>query len=320
MKKNIKHIAYFLMAAVSMLGITSCMNGDNIKGEWDEPNFNDGAPFGNNDIEETNVITIQELLDKYPNVYEATDKNKLIEEDIKIKARVTGNSVEGNLYKQLAIQDATAGIMVCVDAADLHGYLVEGQEVLIDLKGLYIGGYGQLPEIGMPYNGNSIGRMDNRTWQKHFKLVGKVNSDAIQPVEFNTIKGDKTKANRLVVLKNVSFTDAGKYEDYGDGKGQVNIATFAPDVENRIVNGKEENMKVGGCVNRTLNEQAKTTFCIRTSTYANFAAIPLPYDEESMKPLMCNITGIATRYKDTWQILIRKTSDIQIVNAVYSGN
>lgn len=317
--KTMKQIKYFLLAIIATLGFAACQDGDNWKGEWDEPNFPDGAPFGNNDIQETNVITIQELLNKYPNVFEATDRNVLIEEDIQIKARVTGNSVEGNLYKQLAIQDATAGIMVCVDAADLHGYLVEGQEILIDLKGLYIGGYGQLPEIGFPYNGNSIGRMDNRTWQKHFKLVGDINPNAIQPVDFATIKSDKKKANRLVILKNVSFTEAGQYETYGDGSGD-HLTTFAPDVDTRIVKGKEEKLKIGGCVNRTLNEQAKTTFCIRTSSYANFAATPLPYDPATMKPRMCNITGIATCYKDTWQIIIRKTSDIEPLYAVYSGN
>ena len=313
------------MAAAVSLSLASCMDGDDgiFNDDW-KPIESTEAPFGNNAIEETNVITIQELLNKYPNVYEATDRNVLIEEDIQIKARVTGNSVEGNLYKQLAIQDATAGIMVCIDAGDLHGYLVEGQEILIDLKGLYIGGYGQLPEIGMPYNGNSIGRMTNSIWQKHFKITGDINPEAIQPVDFSTIKSDKKKANRLVILKNVSFTDAGTYEDYGDGTGQSHLATFAPDVDYRIIikSGKptEEKIKVGGCVNRTLNEQPKTTFCIRTSTYANFAAMPLPYDKETMKPRMCNITGIATRYKDTWQILIRKTNDIVPLEAVYSGN
>ena len=39
----------------------------------------------------------------------------------------------------------------------------------------------------------------------------------------------------------------------------------------------------------------------------------LPYDEVNKKPKMCNITGIATRYNDTWQILIRKESDIEIL-------
>lgn len=303
--KDMKRFRMMIWAAVCLLGITSCMDGENLKGEWNEPDFSGGAPFGNNAIEETNVITIQQLLDKYPNCYEANDRNVLIDEDIQIKGRITGNSIEGNIYKQFALQDATAGIIVCVDAGDLHGYLPEGQEVLIDLKGLYIGGYGQLPEIGMPYNGTSIGRMSNTIWQKHFKIIGNIDTDAIQPVDFATIKSDKKKAGRLVTLYDVSFTDAGKYEKVN---GVDQIATFAPD---------DDAMKTGGAVNRTLNEQPKTTFCIRTSTYADFAAIPLPYDVETKKARKCNLTGIATRYKDTWQILIRKTSDIEILDAVY---
>lgn len=297
-----KQIKYYIWIAACALALTSCMGGENLKGEWDAPDFSGGAPFGNNAIQETNVITIQELLDKYPNVYEASDKNKLIEEDIQIKGRITGNSVEGNIYKQFALQDKTAGIIVCVDAGDLHGYLLEGQEVLIDLKGLYIGGYGQQPEIGMPYNGTSIGRMPNSIWQKHFKLVGDVNPDEIQPVDFSTIKSDKKKCARLVTIKDVSFQLAGKYEKVN---GVDRIATFAPD---------DEELKTGGAVNRSLNEQGyKTTVVIRTSTYANFAAMPLPYDVTTMKAKKCNLTGIATRYKDDWQLLIRKTSDIDIV-------
>ena len=38
----------------------------------------------------------------------------------------------------------------------------------------------------------------------------------------------------------------------------------------------------------------------------------LPYDSEAKKKLKCDITGIATRYNSTWQILIRKTSDIVV--------
>ena len=44
--------------------------------------------------------------------------------------------------------------------------------------------------------------------------------------------------------------------------------------------------------------------------YAKFAANTLPYDEVNKKPLAVDITGIATRYRDTWQVLIRKESDI----------
>lgn len=39
----------------------------------------------------------------------------------------------------------------------------------------------------------------------------------------------------------------------------------------------------------------------------------LPMDEATKQPLKCNITGIATRYNNVWQILIRKESDIEII-------
>jgi hypothetical protein len=53
---------------------------------------------------------------------------------------------------------------------------------------------------------------------------------------------------------------------------------------------------------------------IRTSTYAKFAAKKLPYDEVNKRALKCNITGIATRYNNTWQIQIRKESDIEVIS------
>ena len=64
------------------------------------------------------------------------------------------------------------------------------------------------------------------------------------------------------------------------------------------------NIKIGGKTSKVV---------IRTSTYAKFAANLLPYDEVNKKPRVVNITGIATRYRDTWQVLIRKESDIEIV-------
>jgi hypothetical protein len=99
---------------------------------------------------------------------------------------------------------------------------------------------------------------------------------------------------KLVTLKNVTFADA-------DG-----TATYAP--------GDNSAPIVGGCVNRTLKGISSSKLVIRTSTYAKFAANKLPYDEVNKKPRVVNITGIATRYNDTWQILIRKESDIEIVN------
>lgn len=285
---NIK-TTYLLIFALACTLFSSCMNGD-----WDEPDFNGAAPYGNNSLTEQNVITIAELIKKYKKekvLFESTDKNKQIDEDIMIKGRITGNDVGGNIYKQVTLQDNTAAIIIAINEGGLNGYLAEGSEILVDLKGLYIGGYRKQPEIGAPYNGSSIGRMQKDIWAKHFKILGSPDASLIQPVDFfSTIKDDeKMEATcaKLVTLKDVTFKEA-------DGKSTFSTGT-----------------STGNAVNQELDDYGSKVV-IRTSTYADFAAITLPYDNVAKKKLKCDITGIATRYNSTWQILIRKTSDIVV--------
>lgn len=283
---NIK-TTYLLIFALACTLFSSCMNGD-----WDEPDFNGAAPYGNNSLTEQNVIPIADLIKKYHNLLfeSTTDQNKQIDEDIMIKGRITGNDVGGNIYKQVTLQDTTAAIIIAINEGGLNGYLAEGSEILVDLKGLYIGGYRKQPEIGAPYNGTSIGRMQKDIWAKHFKIVGSPDASVIQPIDFNTIKDTKlmdANCGKLVTLKDVTFKEA-------DGKATFTTGTAQ-----------------GNAVNQELDGYGSKVV-VRTSTYADFAAMTLPYDSEAKKKLKCDITGIATRYNSTWQILIRKTSDIVV--------
>lgn len=214
---NIKTTSLLLFALMCAL-FSSCMNG-----KWDEPDFNGGAPYGNNDIVEKNVITIDSLIRKYPNVFASTDQNKQINEDIMIKGRITGNDVGGNIYKQVVLQDSTAAIIIAINEGGLNGYLAEGVEILVDLKGLYIGGYRKMPEIGAPYNGNSIGRMQKDIWANHFKIVGSPDTTVIKAIDFNTINSSSenimnANCGKLVTLKDVTFKQA-------DGKATFSTGT-----------------------------------------------------------------------------------------------
>ena len=219
----------------------------------------------------------------------------LIEEDIQIKGWVSGNDIGGNLYKQFCLQDATRGIIIAVNQGGISGYLPLGQEILVDLKGLYIGGYRKQPELGAPYNGSSIGRMSKDIWAQHFKVLKNINdvkADEIKPVDFDEDFRKDLNGNcaKLVTIKNVTFTDA-------DGKN-----VFAPQGESNT--------------NRQMKQDGKdlgSNIVVRTSSYADFAGEKLPYDETKKQPIPCNITGIATRYNSTWQILIRNASDIEII-------
>ena len=277
----------YLATAFAIVLLSAC------QGDWDEPN---NMPYGNNSISEDNIISIAELKSKYPNVFASTDQNAKIEENIKIRGRVTGNDLGSNLYKQFAMQDESGAIIVAVNQSGMHGFLAEGQEIIIDLKDLYIGGYRKQPEIGQPYNGTSIGRMNKDLFQQHFKYVGQPDPSVIRPIDFDVNMNKDENCGKLVTLKDVSFVPV------------AGLGTFAPDTTvDKTVS------LIGGCVNRALNEYPESKVVVRTSTYAKFAAMKLPYDDVNKKPLKCNITGIATRFNDTWQILIRKESDVEII-------
>lgn len=281
-----KAIKYFAIATFCLLA-AACE-----KTEWDVITPAPSELYGNNSITNDNIVTIAQLKQMYPNVFASTDENALVDRDVKIKARVTGNDLRGNIYKQFMVQDETGAIIIAVNESGISGYMAEGQEIIIDLKGLYIGGYRKQPEIGAPYNETSIGRMQKDVFQKHFKFTGSA-IQPVQPIDFDINMNKDEHCAKLVTLRNVTFADA-------DG-----TATYAP--------GDNSAPIVGGCVNRALKGISSSKLVIRTSTYAKFAANKLPYDDVNKKPRVVNITGIATRYNDTWQILIRKESDVVVV-------
>ena len=202
--------------------------------------------------------------------------------------RVGGNDLGGNLYKQFAVQDATGGLIVAVNQGGLNGYLAEGQELIIDLKGLYIGGYGNQIELGAPYNGQ-IGRMSKDIWSTHFKLVGGIPSEGVQPIEFtkDVENNINTYCGMLVRLSNVTFRNA-------DGK-------------TTLIDGSASG---GNYFTQGIDGYALNKLIVRTSSYADFAATVLPFDTIANKKIPCDIIGIATQYRGTWQIMMRKTSDL----------
>ena len=278
-----KALRYFAMAVACTL-FAACQDT-----EWDKITPNGAELYGNSSIDDNNIKTIAELKQMYPNVFATTDQNALVDKDLKIKGRVTGNDIRGNIYKQFMIQDETGAIIIAVNESGISGYLAEGQEIVVDLKGLHVGGYSRQPEIGAPYNGTSIGRMQKDVFQKHFKFTASP-IQPVEPIEFNVNMNMDDNCAKLVTIRNVTFADANGANTYAPGDSSVTI--------------------LGGCVNRKLSQFAESKLVIRTSTYARFAANKLPYDEVNKRPLAVDITGIATRYRDTWQVLIRKESDV----------
>ena len=268
---------YMVAAATTLFATTSCMDGD-----WDAPDLTN-PPYGNNTITVKTATTIAQLKKTYSG--EIANKGcKLVTDDVQLKAVVTGNDIGGNLYKQISIQDETGDMIVGINASGLYPYMAVGQSIIINLKDLYIGGYGQQAQIGSLYNG-SIGRMEQDVWKQHVRLVGAPKPELVVPIEFDPTWNMADYCGKYVKLTDVTIEGA-------DGK-----AVLAPDDGSVAL--------TSNCANRNIKGLSKTNVVLRTSTYADFANMVIPSGK-------VDIYGIATRYNNTWQILMRSESDIVI--------
>ena len=278
MKKTII-LLFALMTVAGMM--TSCMDG----GYDDLSDITTQKAYGNDTITEHNVVTLKELRNhpKYKYILKQFRDYQRVDDDLQLKLVVTGNDIGGNIYNKVALQDENGdAIFVCVYSGGMFSYLPVGQEILINLKGLYIGTYGYQQQIGTPYttsSGNTYpGRMSKDLWMKHFKLLGK---KSVEPIEFTTDMENSfnSHAGKLMTIKNVTI------------KGADGNTTWAPE------NGSDFS------ISRYINGFSSSVV-IYTSTSAKFAAEKIPTGK-------VNVTGIFSRYNTTWQILLRTASDVQ---------
>ena len=288
-----KKIKYLIITAVCVL-FASCM-GDSYAG-IDE---NAPVPYGNNELTETNVITIAQLKSDYA-TYIATDYRDgqsfaKVTDDVKIKAIVTSSDAQGNIYQELALQDATGAIIVSVAQGGLYGPLPVGTEILVSLKDLYVGNYGKQTQIGMPSKNATgadvIGRISRATWDQHYKILS--TGHIVEPTLFATGTNPTTwnldtDGGKLGIIRNVSFKSSNNSKA---------TDTFADP------NGG------AGSVSWTLNEQDGRKVIVYNSNFADFANAKVPTGK-------VDITGIIKRFNNQWEIIIRSLDDIKAVEKV----
>lgn len=302
-----KKIQYLLLALVAGL-FTGCYDGNGglFDDDWDAP-YTDNNVYGNPDIKETNVITIQALKDKFNNEINTEGTYKEVTEDIQIKGAVTANDIQGNMYNEITIQDATGAIFIGIAQGGIFGYLPEGTEILVNLKGLYIGNYRKSATIGTPYTSSSgdvsVSRMPRALWQTHFTYTGyrmHVEPELFADGNTKTTWDIAKDAGKLAIIKNVSFKKGGYYNT--DTKQYVDNVPFIagestysdPNYSTSWYFKEQPDGQTGGVQ-------------IYTSNYADFAAKKLPTGK-------VNIIGVVKRYRDQWEIIVRSENDIQPAN------
>ena len=293
--KKIKFIALAFLA----LTLGSCM-GDG----YADPDLTDkvpAAPYGNNSLREKNVISIADLKTQFATVINSDNGYKQIEKDMMIKAVVTGNDVSGNIYNQVSVQDASGAIIIAINGSGLSGYLPVGQKILVNLKGLYIGSYKKLPQIGgvntkLSDGSLGMGKIERAIWNEHFKILnpGEADASTVVPEEFDLTKLTDAaymdaNVGKLMTLKKVKFASA----------NGTNV--WAPDDTNTSL--ELIDAETGKRIN-------KNNLVVRNSGYSKFANEVVPQG-------VFDITGIFTRFGNTWQIVLRSTDDLKPVVLAY---
>ncbi|MBP3471668.1 MAG: hypothetical protein J6K41_05495 [Paraprevotella sp.] len=266
--------------------LTSCMDGD-----WDDPTANSTTSYyGNDAITEKPeaLISIKDLKAKYKTLTDAANQFEQIAEDLQLKGIVTVNDLGGNVSQQIVVDDGTGRIIIGITDNSIYAYLSPGQEILVNLKGLYIGGYGKQAQLGYPSTGRNpstssygvtrIGRMPKNIWYTHFRAIGTADITKVDTLDFDPTWDMDEMAGHIVRIKDVTLAGA-------DGE--------------KVLAEKSE-ADAGNGVNVTINGADVT---LRTSTYADFASMVMPTGKVTLY-------GLLTRYNTTWQLALRFESDV----------
>ena len=225
----------------------------------------------------------------------ATGTVAQITTDAVIRGIVIGDDKSGNLYKSLVIQDATGGILLRMEGTNLFTSYPVGQEVFVKCKGLYLGDYNKLIQLGGGIDNSGTTPTATTIPSALFDqyIVRGSAANVVQPkvvtvAQLTTDLQDSLQ-NRLIKLEGFEFAAADTTKTY------ANAITNPP-----------------GSVNFVLKNCAGNSITLRNSGFADFAAIGVPNGNGS-------IVAIYTVFGSTKQLTIRDTSDVQFTGTRCSG-
>ena len=274
---------FYVYLSVLLLGV---MVFSSCKDEFDTP------PMVVPTATHTANMTIADFKAKY--WQDVNNYIDTVKEDIVIHGWVSANDESGNIYKALYITDGTGGLTMSINGTSLYGTYRVGQEIVVNMKGCYIGKYNGQEQIGYPqwYESGSVWEatfLPLATFQSIAELNSLPNKSKVDTVacSIDDLKTDaeslKKWQGRLVRIDGVKFQDA-------DGTN-----TFA---------------SADATTNRNIEDENGNTLVMRNSNYASFRSAMLPLGTGSVVGVLSyyntSRTGITG---GTWQLYIRDTDD-----------
>lgn len=165
MKKSILYIASLLVAAVGMSGC------DDDKAM---PPVSMPGGYGPHMQANTTILELKQAFNKSDYSYATEVGTKENGDHYIISGTIISSDKEGNIYKNLMIQDESAGLTIAIDQTKLYQTYHIGQTLAIDVTGLYMGAYGNCMQLGgIPQEGRQQpGRMKEEIFEAHSECYG----------------------------------------------------------------------------------------------------------------------------------------------------
>lgn len=285
MKTIIKNLSLGLMAVSAMAGFSACQD------DIDAPELVGEIPVATLKPNST-ILEVKEKFWKDNTPYCDPIGTKENGEHYIVSGRVISNDKNGNIFKSLYIQDETAALPLSINSYNLYLSYRVGQEVVIDLTGLYMGRYSGLEQLGYPQWSDRY-NIDEPTFMQPGFLEGHIELNGLPEPE----KIDTLLISSLAEL-NANAT-SGEYLYKMQGQlVRINNVKFIPQDGLHVLGIYHEN------VNQKIQEANGTAqLTIRTSGYSTFWNTPLPEENG-------DIVGILGYYynsndpESSWQLTL----------------
>lgn len=213
-----------------------------------------------------------------------------ITDDVILEGIVSCDDKSGNYYQQIAIQDATGGILLRMAGSNHYNNFPVGRQVFVKCKGLFLGQYNGTLQLGGGVDAayasqGGVTLIANNLQDQHL-VKGALNQPLVPQVvtvaQLTTGLQDKY-VSTLVKLEGFEFSANELSKNYADDDQSGN----------RIIQG---------CTNPTTNR-----ITLRTSNYCNFATRKVAQGNGE-------IIGIYSFFGSTKQFTIRDTTDVRFTN------
>ncbi len=258
---------YSSLLVIALVGaFTSCVDN-----AIDEP------PVKDVPVLETNA-TVQDILDIWVSgdITEITD-------DLVLDAVVIADDEFGNFFKNVVIEDETAGITIRIEANNIYAALPIGRRVYVKAQGLFVGDFAGLPQIG--FGEDEEGDMLTIP----FALIGEEDQSVIVPAE-----RDQEITPTTVKINEIGFEHLStliKIEDVQFVEDDLGL-TYAD----------ATNLAVG---ERFLTDCDGNQIMVRTSGFSDFADETLPSGNG-------DIVVVYNVFNSTKQLALRDISDVDL--------